>query len=261
MNIYTLYSELNRAPKVEIMVKGEPTVTKELINVSYRVHNGQEFNNHLARNFKLDYVKREIEWYVRGQRYDQSILDHAKIWAGCVGPDGGINSNYGQYLFGPGKGLARVAEELGRDLYSRRAVAMILGEHSLHWCGIDQPCTVSLQFLIRQTGNGFLTMDCIATMRSQDAIFGLSNDVPAFMFILKTMASLMGVAPRALHVNVASLHVYERHFRMVQNIYMNEFGWYCNETLPPIEKDEAYLIVNANSYLLDSALGAWLKSP
>jgi thymidylate synthase len=257
MRVDALYSELNRAPVV--VVNGNKT--KELINVHYRVHHGQELTSHLARNFKLDYVKREIEWYIKGDRYDKSILDHAKIWAGCIGPDGGINSNYGQYLFGPGGGLARVIRELQSDTYSRRAVAMILGAHPLHWCGTDQPCTMSLQFLIREKSNGFTVVDCIATMRSQDAIFGLSNDVPAFMFILKVVASSLGLAPGALNVNVGSLHVYERHFEMVRRIDADPFNWYCYTRLPNIECQEAWLIVNANSYLVDSELGKWLVAP
>lgn len=258
MRVDALYSELHRAPKVAVIYNGESIVTKELINVHYRVYNGQEFNNHLARKFNLTYVKREIDWYIRGNRWDDSIVKHAKIWAGCIGKDGGINSNYGQYLFA-GRQLVRVVNELRSDTYSRRAVATILGEHPLHWSGVDQPCTMSLQFLCRERSNGFMVVDCIATMRSQDAIFGLANDVPAFMFFLKVVASAMNIAPGALYVNVGSLHVYERHFEMVERIDSDNFGWYCNETLPFLEHEEAVALVNGQGYKPDSELGKWLS--
>jgi thymidylate synthase len=254
MTIYTLYPQLNKAPVVEVKVGDKLVRTKELINVSYSVHAGQEFATHLARNLKLEYVKRELDWYIRANRWDDSIVQHAKIWAGCISKDGGINSNYGQYLIGSCSQLSRVVKELERDINSRRAVAMILGQHTLHFAGVDQPCTMGLQFLARQG-----RLDCIATMRSQDAIFGLSNDVPAFMFLLKVVAKALNLAPSTLHVNVGSLHVYDRHFVMVESISADLYGWYCNEVLPNIQYAEAINIINGYGYGLETDFGKWMR--
>jgi thymidylate synthase len=258
MRTYQVFEHLGYAPVVEIKHDDKIVRTKELINVHYSVRNGREFENHLVRDLKLKYVKREIEWYIRANRWDDSILQHAKIWAGCIGKDGGINSNYGQYLFGPSSQLHRVVNELQRDPNSRRAVAMILGQHWLHFSGIDQPCTMGLQFLIRNV-DGAMTLNVIVTMRSQDAIFGLGNDVPAFMFILKVVASALRIEPGTLHMNIGSLHVYERHFDMLKRMNNDVFGWTVVDVLPDVSHNEAWNLIRGYGVTEGSALGAWLS--
>ena len=52
-----------------------------------------------VREFNLSYAVREFLWYCGANRYDHSIVDHAKIWKKFIQPDRGINSNYGQYMF------------------------------------------------------------------------------------------------------------------------------------------------------------------
>jgi thymidylate synthase len=255
MRIYKLFEHLhNQAKIVKVQHGDKVSCTKELVNVSYSVANGMEFDNHIARRFSMPYAKREIEWYLKGDRFDKSILGHASIWQGCVAADGGINSNYGQYLFGSGSQLSRVVRELERDSNSRRAVAMILGQNVLHFVGIDQPCTMGLQFLVRHG-----VVHCIVTMRSQDAIFGLGNDVPAFMFILKVVASALGVGCGELHVNVGSFHVYERHFSMLERIVSDVYGWQCADVLPEVSKKEAQRLIDGFEIAEDSAFRTWLR--
>ena len=52
-----------------------------------------------VRGFNLAYAVREFLWYCGGDRFDHSIVERAKIWQKFIQPDGGINSNYGQYMF------------------------------------------------------------------------------------------------------------------------------------------------------------------
>jgi thymidylate synthase len=53
-------------------------------------------------------------------------------------------------------------------------------------------------------------------MRSQDAVFGLGNDVPFFSLVQEMVAQLVGIPMGALTVFVESLHVYERHWAKLQ---------------------------------------------
>lgn len=249
-----LYTLLHAAPTSS----PHGVLTKELINQHYTVLPGSELITHIDRKLSLPYVKRELMWYLTARRYDTSIVSYASIWQDCIAHDGGINSNYGQYLFGGGLGLDRCIKELKRDRDSRRAIAMILGQHHLHWAGTDQPCTVSLQFLIRPDFFGRDKLTCIVTMRSQDAIFGLGNDTPAFMMFAKLVAACVGVEVGELCVNVGSLHVYERHFKMLQRIVESPWRWVDLGVLPEVDEPSALTLVHGG--VTDCELLRWIAS-
>jgi thymidylate synthase len=192
-------TDLHDAPIVS--PRGRPT--KELIAMSYEVPVGMERYQHKARKLNSQYVDKELEWYKRGMRYDLSILPYAKMWETCIAADGGINSNYGQYLMGEGYQLERVINELKHDPESRRAVAMILGQMDIHWTTPgDMPCTTHLQFLLRNSH-----LICIANMRSQDAVWGAGNDIPAFAMFRDMVAEGLNVTPGVLIVQAASFHI------------------------------------------------------
>ena len=77
----------------------------------------------------------------------------------------------------------------------------------------DVPCTLTLQFFIR---DGKLHQ--IASMRSSALIFGISYDVPAFTFFQEMFANELNVE-LGTYVHISnSLHVYERHFDMLNKI-------------------------------------------
>lgn len=217
MNIIELYKALHVAPVVT--VRG--LMTRELLNVHYSVAPGDEFLNHALRKFKREYFNAEMKWYRRGDRYDLSITEHASAWKDCVASDGGINSNYGQYLYsGKGGSLQWCIDELKHDPNSRRAVVSILGQHPLHWEGTDQPCTISAQFLVRKR-----LLTCIVTMRSQDLVWGAGNDIPAFTAFAREVVGALGIHMGMLHFNVGSMHVYERHFKLLEAISNERKGW------------------------------------
>jgi thymidylate synthase len=71
----------------------------------------------------------------------------------------------------------------------------------------DVPCTVALQFLLR---DGKLSM--LTTMRSNDLFLGVPYDVPLFCRVLHYVASRLGVDVGAYHHVAGSLHVYERDY-------------------------------------------------
>lgn len=79
-------------------------------------------------------------------------------------------------------------------------------------------CTINLQFFIRD--------DClhmIVNMRSNDAIFGFGNDVPFFSYVHQMLTQELkefypSLIDGTYYHNAGSMHVYERHYDMLDNI-------------------------------------------
>lgn len=201
----------------EFSPRGQRTL--EIENYSYILSPYVRFPSFTVRKLQLGYIKQEFLWYLRGDRFDLSILEHAKIWQGLIQPDGGLNSNYGQYIFNPKcNQFQRVIDILKEDKDSRRATISILqAEHTLTPT-TDQPCTYSIRFSIRDD-----KLSMTVRMRSQDAIFGMGNDAPCFSFIHE----MVHIALTEFYPNLVlgvynhsadSFHVYERHFKMLSTI-------------------------------------------
>lgn len=171
-----------------------------------------------SRKLNLDYIRREFQWYLRGDNRDLTICEHAKIWRDHVNGDGSLSSNYGYYLFTLG-GLVKAVFELTKDPDSRRAAVSIFSSHEHLRAGIkDVPCTYAISFRIRR---GKLNMS--VHMRSNDLWFGLGNDAPIFGFIHQMAWRMLQVTYPELelgqYVHIAdSLHVYEPHFEKAYDI-------------------------------------------
>jgi thymidylate synthase len=203
------------------MVKNVAHVGHEVLEIedyTYRLPAYVRFTSFVARKFNLNYVKKEFLWYLRGDRYDLSIREHAKMWANLVDDDGGINSNYGQYVFADKAGIKFVVDELTADKDSRRATIMILANQHLKVGARDVPCTYSLNFRIRKN-----KLKMSVRMRSQDAIFGMTNDAPCFSFIQECVFNLVKEQYPELELGTYthtadSFHVYDRHYDMLNAI-------------------------------------------
>lgn len=173
------------------------------------------------RKFSVQYVMAEVLWYMLGENKTEWISNYSSMWKNISDDGTTANSAYGARIF---KRHPRVAggrfeqwdyvkEELKRDPDSRRAVIHIRTPEDSVDAKLDVPCTLALQFFIR---DGRLNL--LVNMRSTDLIFGLANDVPAFTFMQEIMAHELGVELGPyIHVS-NSLHIYERHFEMCEKI-------------------------------------------
>jgi len=133
-----------------------------------------------------------------------------------------INSNYGQYIFGDCKQFDNVIDTLKEDKDSRRASIVILSKEHLLSVTNDVPCTYSINFRIRKN-----KLNMTVRMRSQDAIYGIGNDAPTFSFIHEMMWNALKEFYLELeygmyHHSADSFHVYERHFKMLDKIVLND---------------------------------------
>jgi thymidylate synthase len=195
----------------------------ELENYHYELPAYVRFPSLAPRKLKVEYIKAEMLWYLRGDPYDLTILQQSNIWKNIV-LRGRLNSNYGQAFFRRG-GLNWVIQELGHDKDSRRACVVILGSEDGHLKAetLDVPCTAYLNFRIRED---FLNMS--VHMRSQDAVFGMGNDAPAFSFLHEMILNMLrftkypDLQMGSYHHTADSFHVYERHFEMLDQLVVED---------------------------------------
>lgn len=173
----------------------------------------ERFTSFQARKMSLSYLATEWHWYLTGDPFDDIVADKAQMWKDIQQPDGSFFSNYGQYWFGHQQGVKWVIDELRRDPMSRRAVIPMLNKSHLFKRNKDVVCTESISFRIRE---GKLNMS--VNMRSNDAVWGMTNDVACFSFLHELVAGLIGVPVGRYRHKADSLHIYERHFEMVQRI-------------------------------------------
>lgn len=165
-----------------------------------------------------DYIRRELEWYNSMSLNVYDIPEPVpEIWKQVADKDGYINSNYGWCIFSNENGnqFANVVKELMANNDSRRAT-MIYTRPTMHKDynknGMsDFMCTNTVQYLIRD-GH----VNALVYMRSNDAVFGYKNDFSWQKYVLDKVADAVMVPAGKIYWNVSSLHVYERHFELLE---------------------------------------------
>jgi thymidylate synthase len=191
----------------------------EIINASFIAD-----ENSIFGTVNEDYVERELKWY-RSLSLNVNDIPGGTpaIWKQVADKDGFINSNYGWCIYSAENGnqFTKVVDELIASPLSRRAT-MIYIRPTMHEDykrnGMsDFMCTYSTQYYIREG-----QLHASVFMRSNDAVYGYKNDYAWQHFVHKEV--LQAINGRCgtvyglgdLHWNAGSLHVYERHFDLVQ---------------------------------------------
>lgn len=169
------------------------------------------------RNISIDYLNAELEWYLSGDRSVAKIGEKASMWKRIANPDGTANSNYG-YLALVEKHNGKTQYEwcvdrLREDPDSRQAIINYNQPAHKYEGNKDFVCTIAQHFRIRE---GML--ESVTMMRSNDMIFGLTYDLPWFTLLQRKMADELGVPCGRYQHYDQSLHIYERHFSMLEEI-------------------------------------------
>jgi thymidylate synthase len=223
-NFTDAYLELARIVRDEHEYVSSPRgmKIKEKLGVRFEITNPRKrILNIPSRKFKIQYMIAESLWYFSGSDKTEWIANYAPFWRDIS--DDGItaNSAYGSRIFTEHHRIAGAQmvqwdfakKQLLDDPDSRRAVIHIKTSYDSLFAKKDVPCTLALQFFVR---NGKL--DMVANMRSSDLILGIAYDVPAFTLMQERMANELGIeVGRYIHVS-NSLHVYEKHFEMLDEI-------------------------------------------
>ena len=182
-----------------------------------------------------DYAKREIEWYESQSLNVNDIPGGAPtIWKQCADVNGEINSNYGWMIYSKENGSQynNCIWQLVNDPVTREA-CMIYNRPSMHIDATsnhkhDFCCTYAVQCFLNdiKDGEGHIAdgymLDYQVFMRSNDAIFGFCNDACWHMYVfdkmIKDLSEKLGcpIYRGKLIWNTGSLHVYERHFKFLE---------------------------------------------
>lgn len=217
-------------------LKAQPrgTETRELLNYNITLQSARNrVITFKERNVNTKYLLGEFIWYLTGSNDPDGILPYSKFWDNIRNtnnlpgyPEGTINSNYGNRLFGLSDvdafhGINQWVETIAllkADKDTRQAIMNIHVPSDRHQGNKDVACTLTLQFFIRENA-----LHMICNMRSNDIILGFTNDVFQFTMLQECMQVILKAHYPDLKLghyfhNAGSMHVYDRHFAMAEKI-------------------------------------------
>jgi len=204
---------------------------KEILGYQFKILNPKNRIPYVpGRDLSVHYMIAELLWYLAGNDSTDWISNYSAFWSKISDDGKTANSAYGARIFKPHDRIASkidcdwtqwsyVINELKSDPDSRRAVIHIRSPQDSILAQLDVPCTLSLQFFLRND-----KVHMVTSMRSSDVILGLGYDVPAFTVFQELLANqLSEELGRSINVGSythlsASLHLYERHFKMAEKI-------------------------------------------
>lgn len=167
------------------------------------------------------YIDREISWYMSQSLNVYDMVNPPKVWMDVASSYGTINSNYGYLIFSKenGEQFKNVIRTLRRRPDSKQA-SMIYTRPSMHSDSYvdgmkDFICTNAVSYNMNQEDES--KIDCVVQMRSNDAIYGYKNDYAWQKFILDKVCSELGKIPGTIYWQVANLHIYPRHFHLIDS--------------------------------------------
>lgn len=219
LTVRDIQTELyNKLLNQEFVIDKTGVKTVEIMNAAFIADREAIFGT-----VNEDYVERELQWYLSQSLNVNDIPEPVPaIWKAVATPDGRINSNYGWCIFSKENGdqYNNVMGQLSVNPDSRRAT-MIYNRPSMHLDynkdGMsDFMCTNAVQYLVRDG-----EVHALVYMRSNDAFFGFRNDYAWQKYVLDKLANDIKIPAGNIYWNVASLHVYERHFDLLRDeIYL-----------------------------------------
>lgn len=180
------------------------------------------------RKVSYSFMFAEAWWILSGKDDVASLKKYAPSISQYS--DNGINFSgaYGPRVV---EQIQYVLETLCKDICSRQAIIEIWRPYP--GPSKDIPCTLSLQFLIR---NG--KINCIATMRSSDAWIGFIYDVFVFSCIASYVMMLINSSYGAhfklgyLYLTAGSQHLYDKNYSNAFKILEKELDNTCGISPP-----------------------------
>lgn len=170
-----------------------------------------------VRNMSMRYAVGELMWYLSGNSKESAIHPYTTAWDRLRNEDGTVNSNYGnriQHHYHYDQWEYAV-NTLWHNPNSRQVVIHIKDGHQQNsTLGSDVPCTVALQYTIRDGA-----LHCTVFMRSNDLWMGMPYDVFSFTALQVKMAMELSVGIGSYTHHATSLHLYERDYRKWKERY------------------------------------------
>lgn len=179
---------------------------KEVINGTYTVPM-PAYISLKSRKVNKSFMFAEAAWIILGSNRLEDIQPYMDMYKNFSDDRVFLKGAYGPKVVDQ---LPYVVDALVNDNDSRQAVLTTWRERP--GPSKDIPCTVSMQFLIRDD-----VLHSVVTMRSNDIVLGFTYDVFTFSMVAKSVQLLLrdrGILCDLgdLSVNAGSLHLYEPHW-------------------------------------------------
>lgn len=199
-----LYREL---PNYRVETKGSRgRIVAEIVGASVCLKNPRSRISRSENRGKPFSAMGELLWYLAGsdrldfiERYISSYRQDAV--------EGILEGAYGPRLYrmhGRIDQFANVVRQLRLKPDSKRAVIQLFDAGDIAIEKKEVPCTTALQFLLREG-----KLNLVATMRSNDAFYGLPHDVFCFTMLQEMVARTLDVELGTYYHFAGSLHVYD----------------------------------------------------
>lgn len=191
-----IYENLNHTFKADM---SDPIITLEQRDLNYRFMFGEAAWILDGRN-----DLKTIEYYMKGIK---RFSDDGVHFFGAYGPKVVTQLQY-------------IIDIFKNDLDTRQAVLTIWRENPRS--SKDIPCTVAMQFIIREYKNEKY-LHCITTMRSNDIWLGTPYDTfnfSAISFYIACRLKALGINVKlgSLQINAGSRHLYESNWDEAANV-------------------------------------------
>jgi thymidylate synthase len=211
----------------EIIIRGKKV--REHISDSVTIDMKDPYVRDVTRKISEAFRYAEAYWILTGDNRVSSIAP----WAPSI-EYFSDNGHVFQGAYGPKvtEQLSYVVDMLLRDRNTRQAVLSIWRENPRD--SKDIPCTLSLQFLIREG-----QLHCVATMRSSDVWLGLPYDMFNFSCIANwvmlevnsSWENIDRIKLGQLTINMGSSHLYEKNYVKAGEIQKYSDDDYFNHSL------------------------------
>jgi thymidylate synthase len=220
-----------------IMNEGEEVKgTRELLEMTLHVNKDCLYDFGAVRPLEhsLKYLQKELCWYLGGDRSAGRISEHAGLWDKIKNPDGTLNSNYGHLVFysktaHPSLGdvclpaFEWAARALEKDWTTRQGMVTYNNGGYNFEGNRDYICSQHQAFYIRNNA-----LHCFVALRSSDAIYGLTYNMPWWQFVYQQMwHRLRKTYPNLQEVEISviiySAHIYEKHYELVDKMLHNRY--------------------------------------
>lgn len=206
--------------------------TKELLNYGFTLEKPLAcVVKSEARKLNYAFMVAEWLWILYGRndvrfisRFNKNIADYSddgRKLKGAYGPR--FNEQ-----------LSYVIKTLSKDPNSRQAIISIWKPNPE--ASRDIPCTMTMQFLIRQG-----KLHLIVNMRSNDAFLGLPYDVFTFCQLLNVVSAILDVEIGAYHHNAGSMHLYKQHLSLARKIEAEKYVF--DDKASEVKRIKAYSLV------------------
>lgn len=169
----------------------------------------------------------ELLWYFSGQNELGFIKHYIPNYHEFAEVDDKVHGGYGPRIMnmhGNINQLKNIINTLKKKNSTRRTVIQLFDAKDLvpEDKNIEEykdiPCTISLQFIIREN-----KLELFVNMRSNDAFKGFTHDVFAFTMLQEFVARLLKCELGNYHHYVASMHIYKSDVDKIKNLQNEGF--------------------------------------